>query len=415
MMRSVNRRSVAAWLAMAAVCGTDRARASEATLRTFDECLRDVRSAPYEKARKDVAWDVLRRKYRPRADAAAPGDELNAVLNEMLGEIGASHTAVLAPEIYEGMMHELSGESTPTFGALLEEMRPGHLFVRALYEHGPAEHAGLKLGDQIVAVDGENPFDSDEVVDAGYDPLPGSTRLCVFRPSEPGDQLELRVRSSAAARARPLLVTCARTSGLDAGRKGMRVVERGRTRIGVIHLWLVARGAARFVHDAIRGKLADCDALVVDLRGRGGLSDEIDGILAPFRAGQSVKGRHIARGTPVWKKPVVFLIDDRTRSAKEIAAWNIRHDRLGPLVGEPTEGSVLGAGFFALPGGSYLEVGMMEVPVGDGSSLEGVGVEPSDFVAHVAPFSNGVDPILEKGLALAAKARTAGVGRRGPF
>jgi carboxyl-terminal processing protease len=181
------------------------------------------------------------------------------------------------------------------------------------------------------------------------------------------------------------------SSGLEAGRRSVRVVRRDGRRIGVLHLWMVARGSARFVQETLRDRLADCDALVVDLRGRGGFADEIPGILAPFRA----KQRDPA--TPRWTKPVVFLVDDRTRSAKEILSWTIRREQLGPRVGEKTEGAVLGAGFMPLPGGLYLEVGMMEVPVADGSSLEGVGVEPTVPVPHAGPWAGGRDPILEKG------------------
>jgi C-terminal processing protease CtpA/Prc len=77
-----------------------------------------------------------------------------------------------------------------------------------------------------------------------------------------------------------------------------------------------------------------------------------------------------------WSKPVVFLVDDRTRSAKELLSWHIRDESLGPLVGEKTEGAVLGAHFVPLPGGHWLELGAQEVPV-NGVTLEGVGVEPT--------------------------------------
>jgi C-terminal processing protease CtpA/Prc len=57
---------------------------------------------------------------------------------------------------------------------------------------------------------------------------------------------------------------------------------------------------------------------------------------------------------------------------------------------------------------------MMEVPVADGSSLEGVGVEPTVPVPHAGPWAGGRDPILEKGLELArAAVKRARVG--GPY
>jgi carboxyl-terminal processing protease len=380
---------------------------SAETLKTFDACLRFVRNVPHNRARTDVDWDELRTKWRPQADAVEPGEPLREVLNQMLVEVGASHTAVLDPEVYEGMMAELQGKSAPSFGVVLEEMRRGQLFVRAVYEGGPAARAGLAIGDEIVEIDFDAALESDALVDAGYDPTSDRTRLFFLRPST--ESVELLVKSTRDGEPRTVALAAEESSGLAAGRRSVRVVQRDGRRIGVLHLWMVARGSARFVQETLRDRLADCDALVVDLRGRGGFADEIPGILAPFRA----KQRDPA--TPRWTKPVVFLVDDRTRSAKEILSWNIRHEQLGPLVGEKTEGAVLGAGFMPLPGGLYLEVGMMEVPVADGSSLEGVGVEPTVPVRRSGPYASGKDPILERGLELAAKATTKRGTKRGPI
>jgi C-terminal processing protease CtpA/Prc len=382
--------------------------ASESTLQTFDACVRFVRHTPYFKSRDDLDWDAIQAKWRPRADAARPGHEVRDVLNSMLAEVGASHTAVLERSVYDGMMHELHGEKTPTFGALLEEMRPGHLFVRAMYERGPAELAGLRLGDEVVDVAGEPALESDEVIDAGYDPGSEKSRLFVLRPARAGRELELTVRSSERERPRAATLRAQESSGLEAGERSIRVVERGGLRLGVVHLWMVAHGSGALVQRALAGPLSKCDAVVVDLRGRGGLAEEIEPILAPFRSAHD----RLDRGVVAWRKPAVFLVDDRTRSAKEMLSWYVRNDELGPLVGEKTEGSVLGAGFFPLPGGSYLEAAVMQVPVGDGVSLEGVGVEPTDAVAHVGPFAKGVDAILERGLERAAQLARARRTRR---
>ena len=47
------------------------------------------------------------------------------------------------------------------------------------------------------------------------------------------------------------------------------------------------------------------------------------------------------------------------------------------------------------------------------SSLEGVGVEPTVPVRHAGPWAGGRDPILEKGLELAEKAKRP--VKRGPI
>ena len=385
---------------------------SDATLKTFDACLRSLRNTPYMRTRDDIDWEALAREWRPRADAAAPGAELRAVLNEMVAEVGASHAAVLSAPIYRSMMNELAGKPSPTFGVLLEEMVAGRLFVRALFEKGPGERAGLRIGDELVAVDGTAPLASDDVVDAGYDPGEGSSRLFTLRAGAAGQSLALTLRAEARGELSTVPVVSEATSGLEAGRRSIRIVRHAGRRIGVIHLWMVARGSAALLAEALRGPLANCEALVVDLRGRGGFADEIPGLLEPFRA---AKLQGPARGGVAWRKPVAFLIDDRTRSAKEILAWHVREERLGLLIGERTEGAVLGAGFFPLPGGHYLEAPMMEVPVGDGTSLEGVGVHPTEAVERAGPFARGRDPLQERALLRLVERLRGTALPRGPY
>src|SRR5262245_24731618 len=181
------------------------------TLQTFDSCLRFVRQAPHNRARNDVDWAEIRREWRPRADASEPGEPLRQLLNEMLATLGASHTAVLDEEVYDGMMAELQGSETPTFGLLLEEMLEGRLFVRALYEAGPAASAGLKLGDEVVLIDSLPALQSDALVDAGYDPLPGSTLLFFLRPS--AGSVELSFRSKPNGQVRHATLTAEESSG----------------------------------------------------------------------------------------------------------------------------------------------------------------------------------------------------------
>jgi C-terminal processing protease CtpA/Prc len=399
-------------LPSAAVAGPGApASDDDGTLATFEACLRTLRATPYLRTRDDLDWRSIEDDWRSRADAAAPGDEVREVLNEMLIELDASHAAVLDGAVHRTMMNELNGRPSPTFGVLLEESRPGRLFVRALFEGGPAERAGLALGDEVVVVDGAGALESGSVVEAGYDPGIGKERLFSLRAHSAGTRCSMATRRAADARLTIRHLVAESMSGLEAGRRSARVVDVEGRRIGVFHLWMVALGSAELLQEALTGPLADCEALVFDLRGRGGFADEIPGLLAPFR---KPSGRRAARGVH-FDRPVVFLTDDRTRSAKEILSWHIRHERLGPLVGEATEGAVLGAGFFPLPGGLLLEAPVMEVPMPDGTSLEGVGVEPHIAVERAGPFAAGRDPILARGLAEALRRLSAKGARRRPI
>lgn len=360
--------------------------AGDLELKTFDAAWRAVDHDFYDPDHGGLDWDEVGERYRPLAQSADSSEAVHGVINSMLAELGASHTSLVDGDVYRGMMAELNNKRTWTFGLLIEETLRGRYFVRASYEGGPGAAARLKAGDRIVEVDGEPIEDSPYLMDAGYDPaLPG--RPLFFLRAEQGAELALTVQPTADSESRfETSIAASRMNAVDAAARSVRVVEREGRKIGTLHLWYCSRGVSDVLREAIAGKLKDCDALVLDVRGRGGYTDVVTELLKLLQP---------------WRKPLVVLIDERSRSAKEVLAYKVRQKKLGTLVGQRTEGAVLGAVFRALPDGSYLELAGVPVPV-DGHSLEGVGVAPDVEVDFVLPYARGRDPIFEKGVEIAA-------------
>lgn len=415
----------AGWRGLVLICGlwvggASAARAGDVDAAVFDRVWTLVRDHFYDRELHGVDWEAMREHYRPLYLAAEEPGAGREVLQKMLAELKASHTSVLETPVYRSMMAELQNDPAPTFGLLLEESLPGRLFVRSMFEGGPAAVAGCRLGERVVAVNGTEPMSSVAVVDAGFDPALPGPRLFSIVARTSGSRVRLTLQSDPCGeRTREVELVAESMTGVDATRRGARVVSHDGVRIGVVHVWYCQEGAVDAVREALTGKLADCDALILDLRGRGGMTDVAAGLLDLFRG---AKKRMVgpARQPPLWNKPVVALIDGRTRSAKELMAYRLRKARLATLVGERTEGAVLGAVFHALPDGAFLELASTDVPI-DGDRLEGVGVEPDVPVDFPVAYANGVDSIFERGKQLAAervnerRRHKAPAGAKGPL
>ncbi len=315
----------------------------------------------------------------------APTLELErAVVHGYLAAVPASHLALYSRATYDELMADLAGRNYPTLGLALQQ-QAGRFWIARLLEGGPAERAGLLRGDRVLAVDGV-PVGRSPRLDARSDdaalPDPPLHRLDVALDEvvrlrierRPGQQFDVDV-------------TAARHGAWQATLASVRVLRDGAARIGYVHLHcMYLRGIGELLRELAAEVFADCDAVILDLRGRGGSAAAVEEVLACLRG----RGR-------VFHQPVVALIDAQTRSAKEVLAHELQRQGLATLVGERTAGAVLPATF--VPVGDEHVLMFPATRLGAYSrQLEGIGVTPDLRVAAAGMYAAGADPILRAGL-----------------
>jgi C-terminal processing protease CtpA/Prc len=150
------------------------------------------------------------------------------------------------------------------------------------------------------------------------------------------------------------------------------------------------------IETAIAGPLADADALVLDLRCRWGgapatAADTFVGG-APDMTMTDRRGRERIVNAR-WRKPMVAIIDEGTRSGMEIFAHALKANDV-PLIGTETAGDVVGGRGYMLPDDSLLLVAVVDVTV-DGARLEGAPIEPDLTVPFDIRYAAGADPQRE--------------------
>jgi carboxyl-terminal processing protease len=338
-------------------------------------------------------WDKSLTRALAKAKGLTDAEDVHHVINGMLGELKVSHLGLLEHDVWKReLSYEFRNKPYPKAGCELVLLE-GRYFVAGVADVSPAAKAGLLDGDEVVRIDGVAPDQSKLLVDAGHDPgLPGPPSFSL-RVKE-GRAVQFRVRRQ---RGGPLLDRTMNPkpfSLIQAARSAVRIEKVEGARVGVIELpHFIHSAMYRITRDALHGKLKDADALVLDVRGRGGSSGVVRAILGLFGGRRAV-----------WHKPVVVLTDGHTRSAKEIFAHRWRQMKLGPIVGERTQGAVIACRFFELSDGSILCLPIRDVRfLSGGVDLEGVGVQPDVRVTqHPLPYRQGKDRILTAGLRRAA-------------
>jgi carboxyl-terminal processing protease len=419
-----------------------RAEAPAAAQAAFGSDFGKLFDAVAERAAKDfwdkgrlaqVGWSRRAAEVRQGVVDAPDLAEAARRINALLGELKSSHTGLLTPDdveyyillaVFDGADMPQREQDEKFWGAGVTYAGIGHFsaridgrdFVDAVLEGSPAERAGLKVGDEILAVDG-----------APYHPIRS------FR-GKVGHRAEIAIRRTQDGPVETLAVQVMSIAPLhafrEATRASARVIERDGRRIGYVHVWAsVGEDSANALKDALdkmgattpffltnargsnrrSGEPPRLDGLIVDMRGRiGGSGSNAGRYLDILDArGPRVRSRNeqdANRASPGVRGRTAALIDHHTRSTAELFVHAYKRERQGPLIGSRTAGAVSAARAFAMPGGNllYLAVTGLEV---DGDILEGPGVAPDIEVARPIPYSNGADPVLEAAVAhLARKA-----------
>ncbi len=382
-MKSLARMLLVA-IAVTSLLASAPARAEQRPGDLLGNVVRVLERSYFDRTFREQSLQPLARRAMQSARSSRTFEEEREVIHDFLSNIPTSHLALISRQGYEGLMAELDNRERPTFGFGMVNLE-GAYFVSSLLEDGAAAKAGLRRGDRVIRVDGV-PIAESERLDWRTDdaalPDPPKHSLRCSR----GDSVELVVEREPGRFGR-LEIRAERDSAFRAATRSVREIERRGKKVGYVHFWYMHHhGLGKLLRGLIEDRFSDCDALVLDLRGRGGSTWAVTSVLAVLDWAERE-----------WGRPVVALIDRGTRSAKEILAYELRRQRLATLVGDRTPGAVIPATFRDVGFGAVLMFPSFSL----GSytdRLEGQGVAPDIRVPDRLPYANGRDPILEAGL-----------------
>lgn len=359
----------------------------------FDDAWRALRHRFYDPAMHGTDWEAIHARYRPLVAQIGTREDLIDHLNEMIGELNASHNGARPSAEGDGR-----GVSTDHLGLQLEpDDEAGRYRVVHVYKDGPADKDWVRVseGDYLIAIDGEEVKSGDN-----FWPLLNH-------------HLNEKVEVSFAAR----------TSGEDAWKTRIEpisirefgqlryerwVAERAETvedlsdgRIGYLHIQAMNQPSLQKFEKELRAN-RDKEALIIDQRWNGGGNIEQQ-LLTILR--QQEYQIWVPRGTkPSYRPaggffgPEVVLQNWRSGSNAEMFPAGFRALGLGKVIGTPTAGAVIGTGSYRLIDGSTVRMPGVGVYLADSerTNMENYGVQPDIYVEN-APEDNlaGRDRVIE--------------------
>jgi carboxyl-terminal processing protease len=331
-------------------------------------------------------WGLVNREFYNRS--AVDGQKMTyGAVKGMVESLGDPHTVFSTPRERELVDASLRG----TFDGVGVQIdyRDGKLQVIAPIEGSPAERAGLRPGDVITHVDGQDLKGRklDEIILLIRGPRGTTVTLTVTRP---GEQESLQVPIERAE----IKVETVRSRMLEDGLAYVRV-----TTFSASSGSDAASAVRTLVQQQPRG-------FVLDLRSNPGghlnaavdLASQFlgDGVVLYQQATSGERHEYRAKaGGQATSLPVAVLIDRGSASASEIVAAALRDNGRAVLIGEKSygKGSVQTVHRLSDSSGLRVTSAIWLTPVG--RPLEDVGLEPDLAVAPNIDRAQAHDPQLE--------------------
>lgn len=368
------------------------------------------------------AWRLLKENY---IDELPPDQELVwAAIQGIVDSLGDPFTEFISAEKRDGYWKDYTF-SWPTsdlgsIGVIIDPDEGG--LIKSFGEGSPAEEAGLRQGDLIVAV-AYRPGEWYDIRESTLD-----EQMALVIGGLPGAAIWLKVERS--GESEPLIfevvprvfkdVEVAPAYGflLTPEVGYLRICSFGGFKEESLQIYSWFR---RFLEAVLSW---DVEVLVLDLRNNPGgmnlglllVADELfqEGEIIVTNhysansgfgsvTGVAQRGRlpveedHLTTGGLAPEIPLVVLVDERTISAAEVLAAAVQDHGRGILVGETTIGKGTSFRWFELSDGSGLYIKHAYWKTPSGRNIDGVGIEP-DIVVSMPEEPNGTDPQLEKAL-----------------
>ena len=344
----------------------------------FDDGWRTMKYRFYDPQMHGFDWDAARAKYRPVVDFVGDRQEVLNLLNEMIGELNASHTGAAPPPRGPGA----GGVSTSHLGIELEpDTTAGRYRVTYIYEDGPADKdwVRVKVGDYLLAIEGKPVKVGDDYWQLLNNRL--NRKVVVTLNNQPAETGAWQTRIEA--------ISTNAYSQLRYERwvkaRRQKVDELSGGRIGYLHIQAMNPPSLRRFEKEIR-EFRNKEALVIDQRWNGGgnIEQELLAILVQRQyqvwqpRGTEATGRPFAG----FFGPKVVLQNWRSASNAEMFPAGFRALGLGKVIGTPTMGAVIGTGSYSLIDGSTVRTPGVGVFLADAkrTNMENYGVQPDILV-----------------------------------
>ena len=339
-------------------------------LNIFSQASAENTESLYEKI--DLFSEVLEKVNSEYVDEVDQAEVMDSAINGILQSLDP-YSAYMPPKLFEEMQTETSGE----FGGLGIEvsMEAGVVKVISPIDDTPASRAGVKAGDYIVRINGEQ--------------VQGKTLLeAVNLMRGPvGTPIEITIRRKGLKKAKIIKII---REVIEIQSVVSRVIDEN---VGYLRLRAFNQNSSSQLKKEIQKyRKNNLVGYILDLRNNpGGLLSQAvkisdfflnDGEIVSTKGRKSRENRKFfaRKGDQIKGKPLIVLINNGSASASEIVAGALQDQKRAVLLGETTYGKGSVQSIIPLRNRGAIRLTISKYYLPSGKSISEVGVSPDIVV-----------------------------------
>lgn len=378
---------------------------------------KEIKDKYYDPTFHGIDLDARFKAAEEKLDKATTLGQAFGIIAQAVLELNDSHTSFFPP----------SRTGTVEYGWRMQ-MIGDKCYIIAVKPGSDAEKKGLKIGDEVIAIEGFRP-NRKEMWKINYYYNVLSPRAALNVKVQSPDEKEPRELNIVARRKQMQAVMNIDDQIRDYDLASAFTVEHRFVKIGNTMVWRMPTFVIEpeQVDSIMQGRIGKAGNLILDLRGNGGgyvvtlerlagYFVDKDTKIADLKGRKEMKPQMAkTKGSEVFKGKVIVLIDSNSGSAAEIFARFIQIQERGVVLGDQSAGAVMQSRGVPMQMSTGENTSILygmnmtnaDVITTDGKSLEHVGVTPQvKMIPTGADLAAQRDPVLAAALQLLGETAT---------
>ena len=323
-------------------------------------------------------WAALHDQYAPYVAGSHTPDELQRIMNLMIGELNASHSGVNPATGPLAQPSAFAPAPTPVGRLGLRFEREPYeagkgLIIREIIPLSPAALEGsIKIGETLLAVDDEAISPQTNLDNLLGGKVNRRVALRIGAAGNPAQTREAIVHPDSASTEKGLLYR----SWVEANRAYVERISHGK--LGYVHIADMSQQSLNQLYIDLDVQNQTKEGVVIDIRdNNGGFVNQYaldvftrkNFLIMTPRSGSPVPAR-AALGQRALGLPTILVTNQGSLSDAEDFTEGYRALKLGKVVGEPTAGWIIYTGAAQLLDGSTIRTPTIRVQAEDGTDME---------------------------------------------